>query len=335
MTDQLTPTAREIIENIPLSGPAREYVTHSRSERTAEAYRGDWKHWQTWCEDHGANALPASEVALANYIADMATGGFKASTIDRRMASIAAAHKAAGIPSATRSELVKRCLAGIYRVHGTAPDNARPLLLEDIKRIADMLDTKRMQDVRDRALILFGWAGALRRSEIAGIRREHLDYRTDGVILTIPRSKTDPTGKGQRIAVPYAKHDPKYCAVLAMGAWLDRMGSPVRGPVFVRLVYSRGKCGDDLSNRRQRATMEAIKAQRVDFIVKECAERAGIDITNISAHSLRAGFATSADEAGVSLRDIRRQTRHSSDKQVESYIRSTRPFRDNAAGAML
>ncbi len=313
-----------------------EYIAASKSDRTREAYKGDWKHWQAWCLKHAQEPLPATESALVNYIASLAAAGYKASTISRRLSSIAAAHRIAGsreMPTAAQS--VRDSLSGIARTHGSAQKQARPLLWLDVQAIADTLDTGTLQDTRDRALILFGFAAALRRSEISAMQVEHLSFSQSGVMLSIPKSKTDPLAQGQSVAVPFARQNPGYCPVSAVKAWLGMIGEPKSGFVWRAIQFTTDGIRRRINERLQVAVERAVLAHRVDEIVKSAVARANLPLDGYSAHSLRAGLASQAAKSGVAERVIMATTRHKSERQVRAYIREVQQFEENAAAAFL
>jgi len=297
---------------------ARSYVAASRSENTRRAYRADWEHFTSWCHLAGVSSLPADPDTVALYVTDMA-GTFKPSTISRRMVSIAQAHKAAGHPSPTTDERVRLVNAGIRRVHGVAPTQARPVVTEDLRcMVATCVDDP--AGIRDRALLLIGFAAALRRSELVGLDTSDVEETNDGLVITVRRSKTDQEGAGRRIGVPYGSN-PATCPVRAWRAWTETAGIS-EGSLF-RSIDRHGNTAEGrLSDRG------------VALIVKRRAEAAGIDPDTVSGHSLRAGLATSAAAAGVSERAIAATTGHKSMTVLRGYIRDGSLFTENAAAAV-
>jgi integrase len=208
-------------------------------------------------------------------------------------------------------------MAGIRRVKGTAQQGKQPLSPEMLRKMFSGAPED-LRTARDRALLLVGFAGALRRSELVRLRVEDVRVTDDGLVVTIPRSKTDPEGEGQTVGIPYGSH-PESCPVRALAAWLERSGI-TSGYLFPGI----GRWGGE-------ATAKPISDHQLAKIIKRLASRAGLDPAAYSGHSLRSGLATSAAEGGASERAIMEQTRHRSLKQVRKYIRRGSLFQDNAA----
>lgn len=296
---------------------AKEYVAQAKASNTLRAYRSDWQDFCAWCAGHGLPALPAPEETVALYLTDLA-GRAKAATLQRRLSSIAQAHKAAGFPSPTKGR-VSLVFAGIRRAKGTAQIGKAPVLVADIRKMVATLGAD-MIGKRDRALLLVGFAAALRRSELVGLDAGDVDFTDEGLIVTLRRSKTDQEGAGQRIGVPYGS-TPATCPVRSLKAWMDAAGI-ASGPIF----RPTRRSGEVLSER--------LSDRAVARVVQRCAERAGLDPTKYAGHSLRAGLATSAAQAGAPERVIMAQTRHKSLPMVRRYIREGSLFRDNAAAVV-
>lgn len=311
-TRDLSPELRETVH------AAREYVRQARAANTVRAYRSDWQDFCAWCERHNLAAQPAAEETVALYLTDLAERGKKTSTLQRRLSSIAQAHKAAGFLSPTRGRAAM-VWAGIRRAKGTAQEAKAPVLVGDIRRMVAALDDS-VVGKRDRALLLVGFAGALRRSELVGLDVADLDFTEDGLVVTLRRSKTDQEGQGQRIGIPYGS-TPATCPVRSLKAWLAA-AAIANGPVFRP------------TNRAGAVLAARLTDRAVARVVQRTAERAGLDPTKYSGHSLRAGLATSAAQAGAPERVIMAQTRHKSLPMVRRYIREGSLFRENAAAAV-
>jgi len=275
------------------------YIDAALAENTLRAYQGDLSHFRQW-----GGRLPASPEEVARYLAQHAEA-LSAATLTRRLAGLAKAHRAMGMASPTESELVRLTMRGIRRQHGRPQQQVKPLTRDVLRSVLGAMGDS-LREARDRALLVTGFAGALRPSELAAIECRSLEPTAHGLILTIPRSKTDPEGQGHRIKLEGWGEglDPK----AALERWLARAGIE-QGPVF-RSLDRHGHLGG-----------QAISANAVAQILKRRLREAGIDAAGYAGHSLRAGFATSAALDGVPAWQIRRQTRHAAAAMVERYIR--------------
>jgi site-specific recombinase XerD len=295
---------------------ARDYVAHSRAENTKRAYRADWSDFQGWCTEHGRASLPASPETVALYLSARAET-LKASTLQRRIATISQAHQAANLGTPTRSAEVRTVWRGICRVHGTAQEGKAAAVTSDVALMVATLP-RTLLGIRDRALLLLGFAGAYRRSELVSLDVEDLELKRDGYVVHLRRSKTDQAGEGLKKGIPYGAVE-KTCPVRAVKRWLAA-AELASGPLFRRVdrhgCVHPGYLGD----------------RAVALVVKRSALAAGLDPARYAGHSLRAGLATSAGAAGVPERAIMAQTGHKSERMVRKYIREGRVFKDNAAG---
>jgi integrase len=234
------------------------------------------------------------------------------------LATLAKAHRTAGYSNPVDSEEVALTLRGIRRTHGRPQRQARPLEWTDVLRMLPAPGS--VKPARDRALILVGFAGGFRRSELVALDTDDLEFVDEGLVITLRRSKTDQAGEGRRIAIPYGPDSA--CPVRALRGWIENAGI-TSGPVF-RSVPRSGK----VEPRR-------LSPQAVALILKRYVKRIGLDPELVSGHSLRAGFVTSAAKSGASAWKIRQQTGHKSDAMVARYIRDADLFTDNAAGRVL
>jgi len=296
-----------------LSDDVAGYVRDSLAENTRRAYLSDLAHFEAW-----GGTVPATPDVIASYLAAHGET-LSISTLTRRLASIAKAHRARGIPSPTATELVHSVLQGIKRTRGTAQREAKPLLKEDLFAVLDAMGDA-LKDARDKALLLIGFAGGFRRSELVGLNLADIERVRQGIIIHLRRSKTDQDGAGRKIGIPLGRS--RWCPVAALEAWLLRSGI-TEGAVF-RPVDRHGR----MSNER-------LSGEGVSIVIKERVAAAGMDPSGFSGHSMRSGFATSAAQAGVSTWKIRAQTRHASDAMLARYIRDGEMFTGNAAGALL
>jgi integrase len=238
----------------------------------------------------------------------------KMSSICRRLAAISAAHKLAGVPNPTQHPGLRRVMEGLKRKKGLARDEKAPALTAHVKQIIGSLPPTR-HGLRDRALLLIGFAGALRRSELVALDVEDLALCEEGLVLTIRRGKTDQRGYGRKVGIHHGK-DERTCPVRALGEWLEAAGI-TSGPIFRAVDRSDRVGGGRLSDRA------------VALVVKRCVDELGFDARQFSGHSLRAGLTTSAIQAGVDPLDVQRHTGHASLEMLRRYIRDATVFRGN------
>ena len=302
----------------PSLDQAREFIRASKAENTLRGYQSDWREFCAWCGSHGLLPLPAAPESIAAYIAECA-GHLKPGSIQRRLNAIAEAHKAAGLDSPTAAGMVRNTLKGIKRTMGTAVVQKAAALTNDIRAMVDVADAG-LIGTRDRALVLLGFAGAFRRSELVALDIEDCAFGKDGLTVTLRRSKTDQDAAGRKVGIPYGSN-PETCPVRTVQAWLELAGIS-GGPLF-RAISRHGQ----VRPRR----LSPIDVARV---VKKLADRAGLDAAKYAGHSLRAGHATSAAIAGASERSIINQTGHRSVQMVRRYIRDGSLFRENSAGKL-
>jgi integrase len=296
-----------------LPSAVRRLVDASLSEGTKRGYRNDIAHFEAW----GA-AIPASPNIIAAYLADLSLT-YKTATIIRRLAAVSKAHDAIGAPNPTKSEIVRATMRGIKRTLGTVTNEAKPVLRDDLFQMLQHMD-ENAKGLRDKALLLVGFAGAFRRSELVGLDVADIEKVKQGIVVHLRRSKTDQEGRGRKIGIPFGRM--RWCPVQHLSDWLDHAGI-THGPVF-RSIDRHGNVAD------QRLSGEA-----VSIIVKQRAHAAGFNAHNYSGHSLRAGLATSAAMAGASSFKIRAQTGHASDAMLSRYIRDGDMFTNNATGSVL
>lgn len=295
-----------IAQNDKLSSKARQSLYTARASNTVDAYRSDWNDFCDWCSYHQLSSFPAEPETIVNYINDLADNA-KANTIARRISALTENFDAAGLKeNPCRYPIVKNALRGIKRMKGTIQHGKAPILFDDIKEMLTYLEGDEIQQVRDKAILLVGFYGALRRSELAGIDVEDLKFTRLGLLITLRKSKTDQFDQGQMIAIPMVK-DKDLCAVTALQKWLDISGITT-GPVFRGLTK-----GHHVRKTR-------ISDKSIALIVKHYAGLMGMNPDDYGAHSLRHGFATSAAQHHVEERQIMRQTRHKSQAIVRRYI---------------
>lgn len=296
-----------------LGASIRPFLTQSLSDGSKRAYRADMRHFEA-----SGRSIPCSPEGLAAYLADMAATHAVA-TIQRRIAGIAKAHRTAGFPDPTKSEIVQATLRGIRRTLGMAQREAAALQRDDLFAALAAMGNRPI-DVRDKALLLVGFAGAFRRSELVGLDCADVEHVRQGIVIHLLRSKTDQMGQGRKIAIPNGRT--RWCPVQHLNDWLAAAGID-DGPIFRPI------------NRHGHIAPERLSGEAVSNIVKRRIRAAGFDPDAYSGHSLRAGLATSAAMAGASMWKIRQQTGHASDAMLGRYIRDGMLFSDNAAGFVL
>ena len=297
---------------------ASEFIQQSKSKNTIRAYRADWTHFEGWCQSHGQASLPATADTVALYVTALADT-HKPATITRRISAISQGHQIAGMETPTGAAKVRLVMAGIRRMKGTAQTGKTPILVDDLRRMLAGLPGN-LLGVRDRVLLLIGFCGAFRRSELVALDAADVAVTREGLVVTIRRSKTDQEGEGRKIGIPYASHL-ETCPVRSLQDWLEKSGI-TEGPLF-RPIDRFGK----MASIR-------LSAAAVADIVKKYVAVVGLDAAEFAGHSLRSGLATSAAAAGASERSIMRQTGHRSEKMVRRYIKDGSLFRENAAAVL-
>jgi site-specific recombinase XerD len=309
MVGDLVPCAINCTDRDAIS----DLIEHSISENTRTAYESDLRHFAAW-----GGSLPASSAMVASYVAAHA-GLLAVATITRRVATLSKAHQVMAGENPCQSALVKATIRGLRRKIGTAQKQAKPLLKEELLATLDSMGDS-MKDVRDRALLLLGFAGGFRRSEVVGLDVADIEHVRQGIIITLRHSKTDQEGAGRKIGIPHGRTC--HCPVTALTVWLNRAGI-TQGAIFCPVT------------RYGHLQPVRLSGDAVSEVIRERIAAAGIDPNGYSGHSLRAGFATSAAQAGASTLKIRAQTGHASDAMLSRYIRDGELFVGNAAGVVL
>jgi integrase len=290
-----------------------DYIRESLAENTRLAYLSDLAHFESW-----GGRVPAAPETIAEYLVEHADV-LSVATLNRRLAALAKVHRSRGFSNPTTVEIVKSTVRGLRRIKGTAQRQATPLIKEDLFVVLEAMGSG-LKDIRDRALLLLGFAGGFRRSELIGLDCDDVVLVRQGLEITLRRSKTDQNGAGRKIGIPHGRG--RWCPVAALEQWLTASGI-TEGALF-RPV-----------DRHHRVGPTRLSAEAVCLVVRERVQAAGIDPKDYSGHSLRAGLATSAAQAGVSSWKIRQQTGHTSDAMLGRYIRDGELFINNASGALL
>ncbi len=299
---------------------AARYVAAATADNTRRGYQSDWRTFEAWCERCDVASLPAAPETVALYLGVRAEGGAAPATIRRALAAIAKAHRVAGHPSPRTSEPVRAVLRGIGRTHGTAQTGVDPVCVDELRAMVEGLDVAKLGGLRDRAVLVLGFAGAFRRSELVALEVADLTFCDDGLTVCIRRSKVDQEGAGELVGLPYGSNAAT-CPVRTVQRWLET-AQIADGTVF------RGV------DRHGNVSPRAMTGRSVALIVKRAAKRAGLDPDCYSGHSLRAGLATTAARAGKSERTIMRQGRWRSVTTARRYIRDADLYRDNAAAGI-
>jgi site-specific recombinase XerD len=297
---------------------AATYAQAEKADATRRAYRSDFEDFRTWCERRKLEQLPASPATVAAYIAVLADRGLKASTIARRIASIRFAHRLKGLDSPTDAEQVRAVLRGIRRSIGSAVARKAPATADAVRAMLRRIP-RTLAGKRDRALLLIGFAAALRRSELVDLKVNALERVPEGLLVHIRRSKTDQMGEGHQVAVARGG---KLKVIEALEEWLGACGI-TEGPIFRAI----GKSG--------RISAEGLTGASVALIIKKHCGPAGLDPEIFSGHSLRAGFVTSALEDGADLLKVMDVTRHKNVQTLKVYDRRAQAFRKHAGAGFL
>ena len=313
----------------PLVARAGEYAALSHAEATLRAYGADWRHFIAWCEAHNVMHLPASHQTVGAYIAELADSGRKTATIQRRLCGISAYHKAiygpAGGLDPTKHEAVRKAMEGIRRTLGTAQTQKTAILTSDIARILAHIPETGV-GLRDRTLILLGFAGAFRRAELVALNVEDVKIGEEGATVTVRSSKTDQTAAGALIGIVRGRTD--MCPV----SHLERLIEARQSGFLAHLKPA--DCVIPLFIRAKGEGNGRLSPSAVAEIIKKRAAKAGLDASKLAGHSLRAGFVTQAVLNDVQDQLIMQQSRHKSAVVFQKYVRTGKLFKGNASGKL-
>jgi site-specific recombinase XerD len=294
-------------------------LKNSKAKNTVRAYKSDFKDFALFCVQNGFKALPCEPKVISLYLTHLSTENAKLSTIKRRLVSIGVIHKIKGHYLDTKHPIIIENLMGIKRRKGTVQKGKKPILINDLIKIINVIDQEKIENIkklRDKSILLIGFSGGFRRNEIVSLDFEDLDFVIEGLKITVKRSKTDQYGEGFTKGLPYFENK-KYCPVTILKKWLN-VSKIKDGALFRRFTK-----GTKLSKNR-------LTDQSVALIIKQYLNFAGINSTNYSGHSLRSGFATSAAESGAEERSIMAMTGHKSTEMVRRYIKDANLFKNNA-----
>jgi len=277
----------------------------SKAINTLRAYKADYKDFARFCIKNGLKPMPSEPKIITLYLTYLSKS-CKFSTLKRRLASISVIHKISGHYIDIKHPMITENLMGIKRILGSYQKAKKPILINDLKLIVKTIDQDKNEKNRykNRALILIGFSGGFRRSELVAIDYEDLDFVSEGVKIFVKRSKTDQSGEGMTKGIPYFSN-PEYCPVISLKKWIDKTGIK-SGKIF------------DMSDRS------------VALIIKKYTSLAGLDPNKYAGHSLRSGFATSTAELGAEERSIMAMTGHKTTQMVRRYIHEANLFKNNA-----
>ena len=281
-------------------------LKNSKSFNTLRAYQSDYNDFSIFCSKNGFQSMPTQPKILALYLTELSTKS-KFSTLKRRLASISILHKMRGHYVDTKHPIIMENLMGIKRAKGTHQKGKKPILISDLKLLINAIDEsqeKHIRKIRDKALILIGFSGGFRRSELVNIEIQDIEFVTEGVKIFVKRSKTDQSGEGMRKAIPYFNNN-QFCPVIALKKWIDAF-------------------------EKNQNKIFNISDKNVALIIKKYASIAGLDSNKYAGHSLRSGFATSAAESGAEERNIMAMTGHKTTEMVRRYIKEANLFKNNA-----
>jgi site-specific recombinase XerD len=291
----------------------------SKANNTIRAYRSDFKDFSVFCAKNGFKSFPTDSKVVALYLTYLSSKGTKISTLKRRLVSLGVIHKLKGHYLDTKHPIIIENLMGIKRKIGSFQQGKKPILINQLKSIINVIDnekTKEIKKIRDKTLILIGFGGGFRRSELVSIDYNDVELVSEGVKIVVRRSKTDQFGEGMVKGLPYFSNQ-NYCPVLHLKKWLE-LSNIKSGPIFRRFSKSF-----KLSENR-------LTDQSVALLLKNYLDVAGIENKNYSGHSLRSGFATVSAESGADERSIMAMTGHKTTQMVRRYIKEANLFKNNA-----
>ena len=294
-------------------------LQNSKANNTLRAYKSDFTDFGLFCAQNGFKSLPSEPKIVSLYLTYLSTKDVKLSTLKRRLVSIGVIHKLKGHYLDTKHPSIIENIMGIKRRKGSVQKGKKPLLINDLKKCINVIDqfqNKEITKLRDRSIILIGFAGGFRRNEIVSLDYDDLDFVTEGVKVTLKRSKTDQFGEGSVKGLPYFDNS-QYCPVLSIQKWI-KVSNIDSGPLFRRF------------SKNSKLTESRLTDQTVALLIKKYLKLTDIDSKNYSGHSLRSGFATSAAESGAEERSIMAMTGHKSTEMVRRYIKEANLFKNNA-----
>ena len=303
-----------------LEAETLDNIRQSRAYNTSRAYKADFKDFVNFCENINKKPIKAEVKVVSIYLTSLSKKNFKFSTIKRRLVSIVIANRMAGYHIDTKNPIINENLKTIKRKIGAMQIGKTPISVIDLKKIITKLnDNKKIninKKIRDKAIILVGFSGGFRRSELVNLNYQDIEFVKEGVKILLRKSKTDQYSKGFIKALPYFSKS-YFCPVISLKNWLDT--SLIKSESIFRKISKSGKI---LNNQ--------LTDQSVALILKYHMLQANLDPTNFSGHSLRSGFATATANSGAEERSIMAMTGHKSTQMVRRYIKEANLFKNNA-----
>jgi site-specific recombinase XerD len=294
---------------------AKEFAKFAFAPNTLVSYKSDWKLFNLWCQNQSFSPLPATIDTLILYISELATQNYKSSSIQRKISAIKKMHNMANQFLNLEDSNFLLVWTCIKRKLGVQKKGKLPILIKTLRDVVATIDTSRIMGIRDKALLTFGWASAMRRSEIIALNRNDIEFIEEGILVNISKSKTDQYGEGQKIAIHYGKYEAT-CPVRNLQKW--QALSLSKEAVFTAV------------NKTDIPTNNRLSAIDVARIIKKLLLNTGIDPTNFAGHSLRSGFITTAAKHSVPDRIIMKHSRHKSVQMIQVYTRDNSIIQDNA-----
>ena len=280
-------------------------IRSSKSANTIRAYKSDFNHFVEFCKKNNFKPLPADPKTVSFYITHLSSNS-KVSTLKRRLASISVIHKLKGHYIDVKHPLIIENLMGIQRKKGVFQKSKNPILVNELREIINIIEknnTNELKKNRDKALILIGFSGGFRRSELVNIDLDDIEFTKEGVKIFIKRSKTDQSGEGMTKAIPYFK-EKSFCPVIFLKQWIE-------------------------ISKIQKGLIFNISDKMVALLIKRYISKAGFDSKKYSGHSLRSGFATVAADSGADEKSIMNMTGHKTTQMVRRYIKESNLFKNN------
>ncbi|NRA73728.1 MAG: tyrosine-type recombinase/integrase [Rickettsiales bacterium] len=309
---------QNFLDNFIIEEKVSEYAQHAFSKNTLLNYESDWKNFKSWCKSSNFDPMLVDHKILIIYITYLAEVKYKASTIQRKLSAILKFCEMKKIHLDLNNNEFKLVWQGIRRKLGIAKKGKEPILIKTLKIILDAIPQNTPMGIRDRAVFAFGWASAMRRSEITALNWNDLTFVDEGIIVNISQSKTDKFGEGQKIAILFGRNQ-NTCPVHILKKWQN---INTHDPIFCSI----SKNGNIIGNR--------LSARDIARIIKKWVRHIGLDEANFAGHSLRSGLITTASKSSVPDHVIMKHTRHKTPQMIHVYTRDNSLINDNVTGML-